>query len=200
MVLIVAPATARDLVGRYVAAEGPDVAGRMELTRDGRFLYALSAGALDEQAQGRWIQRGAQACLTTAPTPKPPEFQPIAPTREQTSTVMVETRGGRGIPGVDLRIGFAVGEPLTGYTQAYGWTLPEDEKRVPLWIELAEPIHRFASPRFEIAADARGRFRAVLIPNDIGTVNFQGACLEAKGDHFVLHRREGDMRFRRVLR
>ena len=198
--VLAVPAAARDLAGRYVTAEGPDVAGRLVLTKDGRFRYALAAGALDEQAQGRWVRRDEQACLTTEPTPKPPEFHAIPPSSEQTATVMVETRGGRGIPGVDFWLGFDSGEPIASYTQEDGWTIPRTDKRVPRWIELAVPMHRLVSPRFTIAAEAKGRFRAVLVPNDIGVVNFQGACLEAKDGGFVLHRAEGDMKFRRVMR
>jgi hypothetical protein len=37
------------------------------------------------------------------------------------------------------------------YTQESGWTLPPGDHRVPRWIELSEPIHGFASPRYAIA-------------------------------------------------
>jgi hypothetical protein len=193
-----ASAEARDLAGRYRLSEGPDAAGMLELTRDGRFAYALAVGALDEEARGRWVRRGEQACLTTEPTPKPPEFKRLAPRRNQRATVLVEGEGGRGIAGVDLIVGFDAGEPVTGYTQEYGWSLPEDERRTPRWVGLAEPIHRFASPRLPLAPKDKGRLRAVIIANDLGVVDFRDACLEAQGDSFVLRRTEGEMRFRRV--
>lgn len=41
-------------------------------------------------------------------------------------------------------------------------------------------------------------FRAVLVPNDLGVVDFQGACLEQAGQGYVLHRREGAMRLVRT--
>jgi hypothetical protein len=149
--------------------------------------------------------RGEQACLTTEPTPKPPVLQAAPPPPGQTATVRVtwpqgKQGGGRGIPGVDFVIGFDRGEPVTGYTQEDGWTLPEAERRAPRWIELREPIYRVVMPRTVFAAQAKGRFLAVLVPNDIGVVNFQDACLEAKDGGFVLHRAEGDMRFRRAVR
>lgn len=202
LTLLAAPASARDLAGRYRLAEGPDVAGQLDLRADHRFGYELAAGALDERAQGRWEQRqtpaGEQACLTTEPSPKPPELQPAAVPADQTATVLVAWANGRGIAGVDFVIGFASGEPLTGYTQDYGWTLPEDEARVPRWIELTEPIYRI--PLARTAFPAGGKFRAVLVPNDLGVVDFRGACLEPRGDGFVLHRAEGEMTFRRVER
>lgn len=210
LALLATPVAAQDLAGRYRAAEGPDVAGQLELRKDGRFGYEFAAGALDERAQGRWEMRkvpgGAQACLTTEPKPVAPVLQPAPVPADQTATVRVTwAKSARGIPGVDFVIGFEHGEPATGYTQEDGWTLPEDERRTPRWIELTEPIYRV--PLGRTAFPAAGKFLAVLIPNDIGVVNFQNACLERTGSgtgsspesspksSFVLHRAEGDMRF-----
>lgn len=193
LALLASPAAARDLSGRYRAQEGPDVAGRLELRSDGRFGYELAAGALDERAQGRWLQEGERACLTTEPAPVAPVLQPAPAPADQAATVRVTGPKGRGIPGVDFVVGFDRGEPATGYTQEDGWSPPADERRVPRWIELAEPIHRVSLAR--TAFPASGKFLAVLVPNDIGVVDFRGACLERSGGGFVLHRAEGDMRF-----
>lgn len=190
--LLGAPAAAESLAGRYRLSEGPDVAGQLELTADGRFGYELAAGALDERAQGRWEQRGEAACLTTEPTPKAPELRPAEPLAGDEATVRVTWPGGRGIPGVDFTIGFDSGDPVSGYTQEYGWTLPGDEVRKPRWIELTEPIHRVRLARTEFSGR---RFRAELVPNDIGVVDFRGACLSLQGDRYVLRRAEGEMRF-----
>ena len=195
--LLSAPAGARDLAGRYRLAEGPDVAGQLELTTDGRFGYELAAGALDERAQGRWEQRGDAACLTTEPKPKAPELRAAEPLADDSATIRVTWPGGRGIAGVDFVIGFDSGEPIDGYTQESGWTLPPDERRRPVWIELTESIYRVRLARTEFTGT---RFRAELVPNDIGVVDFQGACLTGQGDIYVLRRTEGEMKFRRVER
>lgn len=203
LALLASPVVARDLAGRYRAAEGPDVAGRLELRGDGRFGYEFAAGALAERAQGRWERRqvpgGEQACLTTEPTPVAPVLQPAPAPADQAATIRVTwgsgpgESSGRGIPGVDFVIGFDQGEPATGYTQEDGWSLPADERRTPRWIELTEPIHRV--PLARTAFPGSGKFLAVLVPNDIGVVDFRGACLERTDSGFVLHRAEGDMRF-----
>lgn len=203
LALLASPAAARDFAGRYRATEGPDVAGQLELRQDGRFGYEFAAGALDERAQGRWVARqtpaGPQACLTTEPKPVAPVLQPAPVPADQDATVFVAWPDGRGIAGVDFIIGFDHGEPLSDYTQGYGWTLPADEHRTPRWIELIEPIYRVPLARTAFppppADHAAARFRAVLIPNDIGVVDFQNACLEPAARGFVLHRAEGDMRF-----
>jgi hypothetical protein len=190
-------AEARDLSGRYRLDEGHEAAGRLEISADGRFAYDLTVGALDEAARGRWVKRGEQACLTTEPTPKPPEFKTLTARRDQQSLVLVEGENGRGIPGIDVVLGFDRGDPVTGYTQYYGWSPPREERRRPRWVQLTEPISRTASPRLPLAGR---KLRVTIVANDIGMVDFRDACFEAKGDHFVLHRAEGDMKFKRAER
>ncbi|MBB6123758.1 hypothetical protein [Sphingobium subterraneum] len=187
------------VVGHYRVAEGPDVAGELVLTRDGRFEYGLAAGALDERAQGRWEMIGGRACLFTEPKPLAPVFAkaPILPVDGAVPTLLVTWPDGRGIAGVDFRMGFDSGEPLEGYTQDYGWSMPEGDARLPRWVELSVPMHQLASARIAFETADRGMMHVVLTPNDLGVVDFEAACLEAKEDSVILHRREGDMRFRR---
>jgi len=201
--LVAFPAAATPaLLGHYSVAEGPDVAGELVLTADGRFAYYFGAGALDEQARGRWEERGEQLCLTTEPTPVAPTFAlgPRGADGPDAPTLLVTWPNGRGIAGVDFRLGFAEGEPAEDYTQDYGWTLPEGETRVPLWIELTEPIHSVTSPRLDLNASERGTIVAVLTPNDIGIVDFRSACLERRGKGFVLYRTGGEMRLVKAKR
>ena len=182
--------------GRYRVSEGPDIAGMLEIGTNHRFQYALAAGALDEQAKGSWYRDGAKICLRTEPKPVPAQFSLAAAEATQDHTLLVTWPDGRGIPGVDFRIGFDTGEPLADYTQYYGWSMPQDDKREPRWIELAVPMHRLMSQR--IMLDGRKAIRIVLTPNDLGTVDFQRACFEAAGDKYVLHREGGDMHLVRV--
>jgi len=186
------------LAGGWEAAEGPDVAAQLVLRADGRFDYALAAGALDERASGRWVRDGPFACLTTEPTPTPPQF-----VRQQAPadgpTVKVVWPNGRGIAGVDLRVGMEGGAVVDGYTQTDGWSLPADATGNVAWIELVEPMHAISSPRFTLQASDHGRLMAVLQPNDLGVVDFRPACLEPDGKGgAVLHRAEGDFQFRRA--
>lgn len=197
--LLAAPAAAQDnpFVGEYSIAEGPDVGGGLLIRSDGRFQYALAAGALDERAEGRWEAKGDGICLTTEPKPVPPTFEKGTPIAVEGAipTLLVTWPNGEGIPGVDFRIGFDSGEPAEGYTQYYGWTMPKDDARVPRWIEIAEPIHGITAPRYELAESDGGKLRVTLIPNDLGVVDMQGACAERTGHGITLHRREGDIRF-----
>ncbi|UKK85300.1 hypothetical protein L7H23_04090 [Sphingopyxis sp. BSN-002] len=201
LALIAAPAAAQDspFVGEYSLVEGPDVGGGLLIRNDGRFQYMLAAGALDERAEGRWEARDDAICLTTEPKPVPPAFEKGTPIEVEGAipTLLVTWPNGEAIPGVDFVIGFDSGEPAEGYTQYDGWTMPEDDKRVPRWVEIREPIYGITAPRYDLAAADGGKLRVNLIPNDIGVVDMDGACLEQTDNGAVLHRKDGDLRFRK---
>ncbi len=197
--LIAAPAAAQQppFVGEYYLAEGPDVAGGLLIRADGRFQYFLAAGALDERAEGRWELHGGPICLTTEPKPVPPAMTKGPPLAVDGAvpTLLVTWPNGNGIPGVDFVIGFDNGDPIEGYTQYDGWTMPEDDPRVPRWVGLTEPIYNITAPRFDLSEGDDGKLRVIIVPNDIGVVDFSDACLEATERGVTLHRAEGTMRF-----
>lgn len=200
--LIAAPAAAQDspFIGEYSLAEGPDVGGGLLIRNDGRFQYMLAAGALDERAEGRWEVRGDTVCLTTHPKPVPPALEKgaLIEVEGAVPTILVTWANGKGIPGVDFTIGFDSGDPMEDYTQTYGWTMPEDDKRIPRWVKVREPIYGVTAPRFVLAEADGGRLRVIIVPNDIGAVNFESACAEKTERGLTLHRAEGDMRFVRL--
>lgn len=202
--LIAVPAAALDspFVGEYSLAEGPDVGGGLLIRNDGRFQYMLAAGALDERAEGRWEVRGDRICLTTDPKPVPPAMTKGAPIEVDGAvpTLLVTWPNGRGIPGVDFVIGFDSGDPAEGYTQDYGWTMPEEDKRIPRWVEVREPIYGITAPRFELTEADGGKLRVIIEPNDLGVVDFENACAEKTERGLTLHRAEGEMRFVRIGR
>jgi hypothetical protein len=199
---LAAPAAAQDspFVGEYSLAEGPDVGGGLLIRNDGRFQYMLAAGALDERAEGRWEARGDAICLTTDPEPVPPTLEKGALIEVEGSvpTILVTWPNGEGVAGVDFTIGFNSGDPAEDYTQYYGWTMPDDDKRIPRWVEVREPIYGITAPRYELTEADGGKLRVIIVPNDIGVVNFESACAEKTEGGLTLHRAEGDMRFVRL--
>ena len=183
-------AAASPPVGRYRLVGEHDVASELELRDDGRFAYALAAGALDERAEGRWTSDGTTVRLTTEPKPRPAVFTAGAArkTAEVPLTLKVTSPDGHGIAGVDLRVGFAAGPPVESYTQEYGWSLGPDEKRTPVWLELSIPMYGLASPRFPIAAAAANDLTFVLTPNDLGIVDFEGLPLTIGSGQLLMRR------------
>ncbi|MBL0915828.1 MAG: hypothetical protein IBJ13_10030, partial [Sphingopyxis sp.] len=74
--LIAVPPAAQEenFVGEYSLAEGPDVGGGLLIKSNGRFLYLLAAGALDERAEGRWGTQNDDNRQFPAAKPAPPAF------------------------------------------------------------------------------------------------------------------------------
>ena len=203
VVVASAPAEARSpYSGRYRVAEGPDVAGGLELGADGRFRYMLSEGALDQHAEGSWTETGGDIRLTTDPKPVPPSFArgPDAKPEDgkDLPTLHVRLADGRDLAGIDFRLGLTGGVGMAGYTQAEGWSFEEaeakpDERRIA-WVELVEPIYDVVSPRFVIDPPAAGGLVFVLTPNDIEVVDFRNDRFEKRSDDFVLHLGERSLR------
>ncbi len=187
-------------MGHYRLADGPDVASELVIKPDGHFEYALIAGALDEHAEGHWVTAGQDIQLFTDPRPIPAVFSadPSATREDAKLSLLVAWPNGRGIAGIDFRIGFASGEPVTGYTQYYGWSMPPDETRSPLWIELVEPIHGVVSPRFQIDLAKGHALHFTLTPNDIEVFDFQGAHADVSPGQLILHRGNGEMKYVRL--
>lgn len=201
LLLGAAPAAAEpDPAGTYRLVGEQDVASGLRLQSDGRFQYFLSAGALDEQAEGRWRVANGVVTLSTEPKPVPPVFRRAPSTRTAAAklTVKVSSPGGSGIAGVDLRIGFDEGAPVDDYTQEDGWSLPADEKRAPRWIELKVPMHELASPRFPIDVASGNALAFTLIPNDLGKFDFAGVQVEVAGKALIVHRGPARLRYERV--
>lgn len=200
-VFVGAPAPAQSsFVGSYRLADGPDVVAELLLKSDGHFQYALIAGALDEQAEGRWVEADGKVRLCSEPKPRPAVFSagPQSSTKEAPLKVLVTFPKGDGVGGIDVTIGFDAGPPVIDYTQYYGWTMSPDEKRVPRWIELVEPIFGVRSPRFAIDLAKGNALSFVLTPNDIGIVDFDGTLVERVGDRLIMHQARGDLAFVRA--
>ena len=110
----------------------------------------------------------------------------------------VTAPGGEGIAGVDIRVGFDTGEDVEGYTQDYGWSLPEGERRVPRWVKLSVPMHDLRSGRFPVDLAAGNMLTFVLTPNDLGVVDFTGLRIDVAPNRLVLHRGDALLVFERM--
>lgn len=197
LLLLGAAPAERGPAGTYRLVGEQDVASGLRLEADGRFQYFLIAGALDERAAGRWRAAGDVVILTTEPRPVPPKFEagPSTRTKAGPLAIKVSSPGGEGIAGVDVRIGFDSGPPVESYTQDDGWSLPAGEKRIPRWIELAVPMHALASPRFPIDLAKGNALAFTLVPNDLGTVDFDGIRVEKAGTALVVQRWGAKLRY-----
>lgn len=183
-----------DPVGRYRLRGEQDVASVLILARDGRFHYALAAGALDEEATGRWRRIGGEIRLTTIPKPVPPSFAAGPATRKADAPLALHVtwRDGRYAVGTDLRIDFANGDPLETYVGGPDvWTMPAEETRRPVAVTLALGIFGFRSQRFPIDAARANELHFVITPHDLGRVDFEDLPLEVEPGRLVMRRGGG---------
>lgn len=215
--LVAAPVAAQPgdpAAGTWHGANGPDTASRLDLGADGHFRWFLSAGALDEGAEGRWTREGTAIRLFTEPQPKAPTltlaraspegkhdaalFLFVAGPKGSPDASSVDASGPdtNGIAGVDFHIEMDRGDPLTGYTQYDGWSTGSLEGRTPLWVRLAEPINGIISDRIAIPAGTKS-LRFTFQPNDLGVADFRGAEIVVAGDTLTLAHRLGALRYRR---
>ncbi|MGE4429518.1 MAG: hypothetical protein AB7E05_02125 [Sphingobium sp.] len=154
------------VAGLYRAQGGPDMAAYLLIGPDGRFGFELFAGAMDLRAQGQWEAEGAgRIVLTTRPRPRPPELrvETMAERPGQPLRIRVTLANGRGLQGIDFRVGFDRGEMTEGYTQSDGWENDPSDKRRPLWIEMEEPIYGARLARTPVTAGAND-LHVILTP------------------------------------
>jgi hypothetical protein len=175
--------------GRYRLQGGPDTASGLDLLPDGHFRFFLSAGAVDLHAQGRWTSDGRTVVLNTEPRPTPATFTPGPVTRTDDSPIVLLVNGpnGRGIAGIDLKMGFADGREIESYTQDYGWQYnQEGPPGVPRWVELSLAMYGLPPQRFPLDAAAGNKFTFTLVPNDLGVQDFHDTALEVTPEGLVI--------------
>ncbi len=191
-----ASAVASGYVGKYVHSE-MELAAGLWLKADGTFQYFLTVGSLDERAIGRWTASGDRIILVNDPVPVPPTITagPVGRDPPTKLRLKVTTPSGRGVPGVDLIVGFDAGSLVEEYTQANGWTLPADEKREPRWVTLSMSSYGLHSARFPIVAQTANAMTYILTPNDIGVVNFAAVNVTMEGESLTVMREGQSMRF-----
>lgn len=166
--------------GRYRLRDGPDFVSLLELRPDGHFRFMLTAGALDAHAEGRWTSDGRTVILNTDPRPRDPEIAAEPPTRSEEApwVILVKGPNGRGIAGIDLRIGLAGGAVIESYTQEYGWQHTTDQPDgTPVWVEISLAMYNIPPHRFPLDAAQGNQFNFTLTPNDLGTTDFRDQAL-----------------------
>ena len=177
------------LAGIYRLRGEPDTVSELALESDGHFQFGFSAGALDLTAQGRWTSDGRSVTLNTEPRPVPPVFSagPVARSNEAPLVIKVQDPHGRGLALIDVRVGFADGRIVEGYTQDYGWQLTEPgDPGTVRWVELSLNMYGLPPQRFPLDGAAGNEFSFTLTPNDLGVQDFRDAVLPITREGLVL--------------
>jgi len=186
------------LIGRYDGGQA-EIAAGLELQADGRFRYALSYGALDEEATGSWHAEGKSVVLESDPV-KPPAFALIDRKAAAPDVVHI----GLELPeGVDPQyfagtVLLADGGRLAGRLTAQGLSLTLQPGQRPASVSVALPMLEILSGPIAVDMSKGLDFRFRFEPNDLGKANLSDVRLEQEDGALILDRHGRTIRFRHL--
>lgn len=193
------PAHSAALVGEYDGHQMEMAAG-LELKADGRFRYALSYGALDEEAAGSWVADQRSVVLTSDPV-TPPRFslveQKMGPAKEL--RVTLDVPHGMNAQYFDAVVIFADGHAVQRQLGEEDETvIPIADGAVPARIMIVLSIFDLHGDWVTIDPAKGRRLHFRFEANDLGKVDFRGTALKIEGSDLLLDRYGRTVRFHRV--
>jgi hypothetical protein len=191
-------AHAVNVAGMYETRQ-MEVAAALELKPDHHFRYALTYGAVDEEAQGTWTFDGKTVRLTSVPMPKAPSFELVrddpAPKGELYLTLEDP--------------GFEWGHPLYALAadeskQAFE-VQADDSGRVDLsgkpavaMIAPEMPVFGPTGDVFKLSQDRGHKLLFRFHRNDLGKARFDREAVRLDGKALLLERYDTTFRFVKV--
>ncbi len=186
------------LAGDYDGSQ-TEIAAGLELHADGRFLYGLSYGALDEQAEGVWRADGGRVLLTSDPV-KAPQFSLSAQRQGTPNSLEIEVERPEQLPlGLfDVAVSYRSGRMQIEQVSSDGLPFAPDDP--PVSVRLVLPIFDVAGDPVPIEPGKGYRLALRFAPNDLGKVDFRGTALRIEGEALILDRHGRTLRFRKAER
>ena len=175
-----------------------EMAGGLELRRDGHFRYAFSYGALDEEAAGRWVFDGSRVLLTSNPMPRAPSFELVRddPAPKGELYLKLEDPGfdwGQPLNALatDMKQGFEIEAGEDGRVDLQG-------KPQVLAIAPLVPVYGPTKDSFRIDPDHGHRLLFRFHKNDLGKAAFKDEPLAVGAEGLLMNRYDTQIRFIRV--
>lgn len=198
VLLLAAPPPKPSIAGLYETHQ-MEVAAGLELKPNGRFRYALSYGAVDEEGEGDWTFDGKTVRLTSSPMPKAPAFELVRdePAPKGKLSMMLEN------PGFEWGHSFeAFAKPESG--DAFEISA-DDSGEVDLGgrpritaIAPEMPVFGPTGQIFPLSADRGHRLTFRFHRNDLGKARFDKQPLQVNGSDLFLDRYDTSFRFVKV--
>jgi hypothetical protein len=192
-----AAAQSTSLVGTYDGGQ-MEIAAGLELRADGRFRYALSYGALDEEAAGTWTVSGSQVLLTSDGVVAP-RFVLVSRGRTGNGVLQV----GLDVPkGLSRQYFDAVITSTNGQTEREqlsddGLSWRFTSANVPANVRMLLPVFSIISEPIQVDPSSGYSLRFRFEPNDLGKVAFQATPLKIINAELLLDRHGRTIRFKR---
>lgn len=198
LLLALSPAPSRaSLAGTYQIQQ-MEMAGGLQLGRNGHFRYALSYGALDEEAAGDWRFDGKSVRLTSNPMPRPASFELVRddPAPKGELYLKLEDPGFEwGHPlyalATDMKQGFEIEAGEDGRVDLTG-------KPPVLAIAPLIPVYGPTGDRFTLVGDRGHRLLFRFHKNDLGKAAFRDEPVEIGSGGLLMNRYDSRIRFIRV--
>jgi len=176
-----------------------EVAAGLELKADGHFRYALSYGAVDEQAEGDWTFDGKVVRLTSNPMPRAPSFELLRddPAPKDELSMKLEDPGfewGHGLEAfakAESNRLFEISADDSGHVDLNG--KPPIEAIAP-----EMPVYGPTAQMFPLSADRGHRLLFRFHRNDLGKARFDHQEVRVNGTDLVMDRYDTSFRFVKV--
>jgi|1186.fasta_scaffold04443_3 hypothetical protein len=176
-----------------------EMAGGLELRKDGHFRYGFSYGAVDEEGQGDWTFDGKTVFLSSKPMPKAPAFELVrddsAPKGELYLTLEdpgFEWGHGLEVIAADAqKNGFEVMADDSGHVDLSG-------KPSIVAVAPEMPVYGPTGNIFPLSEDRGHRLLFRFHRNDLGKARFDKEALHLNGRDLLLDRYDTAIRFVKV--
>lgn len=176
-----------------------EVAAALELKPNGRFRYALSYGAVDEEAEGDWTFDGTAVRLTSNPMPKAPSFELVRDDPAPVGELWLQLEDP----------GFEWGHPLEAIANddsPEGFEVSADESgrvdlsgKPPIRAVAPEmPVYGPTGDIFPLSPDRGHKLTFRFHRNDLGRARFDHERLERQAGDLLLQRYDTSFRFVKV--
>lgn len=176
-----------------------EVAAGLELKADGRFRYALSYGAVDEEGEGDWTFDGKVVRLTSNPMPKAPSFELVRddPAPKGELSMRLEDPGfewGHGLEALakgESNQLFEISADDSGHVDLAG--KPAIQAITP-----EMPVYGPTGQMFALSPDRGHRLLFRFHRNDLGKARFDRQEVRVNGTDLVMDRYDTSFRFVKV--
>ena len=179
---------AASMAGSYCLVGVREVGSCLRLHPDGRFEYFLAYGAYDENAEGTWKLERGEVVLDSPAYDKRPTFSFRRMQRSDSGAfdVIVESRNGRAIAGISVRVTCDGRTFNAGVTQAQGYSV--ECLTAPAAIALG--LDMFGVPYQTIDVSGRAGPDKVYVfefdPGDLGRKRFTAQRLRPTDGNLVM--------------
>jgi hypothetical protein len=176
-----------------------EMAAGLELKPDGRFNYALSYGALDEQATGKWTVRGDSVVLTSDPVVAP-RFVLVSRGRGANGALRIDLDVPRGVSRqyFDALITQTNGQTRKVQLSEEGLMLPFAGNDAPASVRMLLPVFSVLGEPVKLDPVSGYSLRFRFEPNDVGKVDFRAEPLQIVNGDLMLDRHGRSIRFKRT--